>query len=426
MRYDFSNILHKKHISTHEFMVTYTSCIDIKTQECQASQKYYSNIFTMLTQTFKEEELLALFAELAEFKLEKEIPYIVLSNEVYNLENFIMANISSTNFSTDEIINAMQLFKHINNKIAYIYLTKYINTLMSKNNIRRSSLSDLVEKNIVKHYESHLIWLSNLAKHIQDNDTTDFPELNHNACAFGIWLHNGAKKIIQNNSKYNSIINVHNNLHIFAHKIYDILQQGDYHILITYLEKCELMSLSIGTELALLDQIRMNKQISKDSLTGSLNRNALKSIFESQYELSLATNNHFVLAMCDLDYFKIVNDKYGHVAGDKMLKLFVQTLKKDLRNSDIIIRYGGEEFIIILPTLSREKGYQVLDKVRERFSQVTLEHEEHIISATVSIGMVTVKPKESFKNSFLDEYVMIADKNLYMAKAAGRNCVHAY
>ncbi|MDF1878643.1 sensor domain-containing diguanylate cyclase [Sulfurimonas sp. SAG-AH-194-C20] len=427
MKYNFSSILQENDISINEFIDTYTSCIDLKGEEQNLpSKRYYTAIFTIFTREFHEEELLLLFEDLAQFKLSQEVPYIVVSNEIYSLENFIIANISSSKISSDEIIRSMQLFKHINNRIAQIYLIKYIDSLMSRNSIRQSSLSELVEKNIIQHYESHLIWLTSLAKHIKNNDTLNFPELNPSCCKFGLWLKGDAKKIIQNNSKYKSIVNIHKNLHTFADKIYNILRSGEYHILITYLEKCELMSLSIGTELALLDQILMNKAISKDTLTGSLNRNALKSVFESQYELSLATSNPFVLAMCDLDFFKIINDKYGHIAGDKMLKLFVQTVKKNIRNSDIILRYGGEEFVILLPTLTKDKGYQVLNNLRESFSQVLLDYEGNSISATVSIGMIEIRPTEVFKSSFIDEYVMIADKNLYIAKEEGRNRVHSY
>ena len=427
MQYDFSVALQKNSIDIDEFIDTYTSCISFgDTQEHRPTYKYYKKIFTIFKREFQKKELLEVFEELAHFKLSREIPYIVVSNEVYGLENFIIANICTAELSSDELINSMKLFKSINNKIAQIYLTEYLDVLINRNNIRQSSLSDLVERNIIQHYESHLIWLSALARHIKNRDTSNFPELDPSYCKFGIWLKNEAKMIIQNNSKYNSIINVHKNLHTFAHKIYTILEKEEYHILITYLEKCELMSLSIGTELALLDQILINKKISKDNLTGALNRNALKAVFENQYELSLATSNPFVLAMCDLDYFKIINDKYGHVAGDKVLKLFVDTVKKNIRNSDIIIRYGGEEFVIMLPALSKEKGFQVLDKLRKSFSQVALAYEGSLIKATVSIGMVEIRPTESFKHSFLDEYIMIADKNLYMVKAAGRNSVHSY
>ena len=192
------------------------------------------------------------------------------------------------------------------------------------------------------------------------------------------------------------------------------------------MEKCEFISLSIGTELALIDNIIMNKRVTKDTLTQALNRNGLRSIFESQYELSLATNNHFVLAICDLDHFKNINDTYGHVAGDKILQNFVTIAKKQIRNSDVIIRYGGEEFVIILPAVSKDKGYDVLKSICTNFENNSLEFNGSIINATVSIGMMGIIPEQPFKHSFIDEYIMIADQRLYRAKQSGRNKVESF
>jgi len=426
MQYDFSKILAAKELVLNDFINTYTSCIDIENEPKDLGIEFYSQIFNTFEKPFEDQAIFILFEKLAHFKISQNMPYIIMSNEIFSLENMIIAWISSNDLSSSELVKTLKLFKEINNKVAYIYLIKYTKSLISQNTIRQNSLSDLIEKNIIKHYESHLVWLSDLALHIQQNDQKNFPQLNPSICNFGKWLNTDAKMTIKNNSKFKSIVNIHNNLHIFAEKIYKILEKGEHHILITYLEKCELISLSIGTELALLDQILINQKITKDTLTGSLNRHALKNVFESQYELSLATSNPFVMAMCDLDFFKEVNDKYGHIAGDKMLKLFVDVVKKNIRNSDIIIRYGGEEFIILLPTLFKEKGYEVLDKIRKAFESASLEHEGQTIKATVSIGMMEIKPEYAFKLSFTDEYIMIVDKNLYMAKEAGRNTVQAY
>ena len=251
----------------------------------------------------------------------------------------------------------------------------------------------------------------------------DFPELDEVKCNFGKWLKQDAKKIIQNNSKLKLIALAHKNLHLMAKKILTHLENDESHAVLTYLEKCEVISLSIGTELALIDNMLINKQISKDSLTGAVNRQGLESIFINQYELSLATNNSFILAMCDLDNFKKINDSYGHVAGDKVLKLFVNIVKKYIRSSDIIIRYGGEEFTIILPAINKENGFKVLEKIRKNFAKSVLKFKEKNIKTTVSMGLVEINPESFYKKYFLDEYIMIADKKLYYAKNSGRNRV---
>ena len=317
------------------------------------------------------------------------------------------------------IIELFTLFGIINNHVAQIYLHEYIHTLISLNNIRISSLSDLVEKHIISHYESHLIWLTGLAQHIRDEKKENFVELDHKLCDFGIWLEGEAKQIIQNKS----IDNLHKSLHLFAKKIFSLIATNEHHILITYLEKCELISLSLGTELALVDNILMNKRITKDTLTGALNRYTLKDVFKSQYEISLATDSSFVLAMCDLDLFKNVNDTYGHIAGDKLLQSFVETVKKHIRSADVIVRYGGEEFVILFPAMNKKKGLEILDKIRLSFEESFILFDSQKIQTTVSIGMVEIKPDNEYKKSYVDEYIMIADQKLYRAKEGGRNRV---
>lgn len=425
MKYDFT----ATNLELRDFIDAYTACVSISIEGNEVTQTgLYEKVFSLLNRTFEEEEILLIYKDIANYKISRDIPYTIISNEIYGLKNLLIGHANIDILSSD-IVKLLSLFQKINNKVAHVYLLKYIDKLISLNNMRLSSISDLVEKNIIIHYESHLIWLTNLAQYIKDTDrntnTNSFPELDDCKCSFGLWLHNDAKEVISNNSKYKNIVSIHKNLHLFASKIFHVLNKGEFHVIMTYLEKCELISLSIGTELALLDQILINKKVTKDTLTGALNRHGLRNVFESHYELSLATNNPFILAMCDLDFFKSVNDTYGHIAGDRLLKLFVETVKENIRNSDVIIRYGGEEFIIMLPTIHKTKGLEILEKIRNDFANTVLEFNEEKISATVSIGMIEVQPQYLFKQSFLDDYLMIVDKKLYEAKDNGRNRVES-
>jgi len=426
MIYNFQNILNNLDKDFDDFINKYTTHIHLHSDaQAEKITLCYRSIFEILNTSFNDEEITDKFKKLAEHKINLEVPYGIMVNEIYWLKTIIISSALERNM-TSEIITILQLFKYITNGVALLYLLAYLDRLVSINNVRRNSLSDLTEKNLIIHYESHLIWLTKLAEHIKTKNKTKFPELNHTLCDFGQWLHSDGKKIIKNNSKYKALYDIHEKLHLFAQKIHDIIEDADYNILITYLEKCELISLSIGTELSLLDQIIINKRITKDPLTGSLSRNALKDLFESQYELALATNNPFTLVMCDLDLFKQINDTYGHVAGDGMLKLFVQIVHKNIRNSDMIIRYGGEEFVIILPTVNKKNSYKILEKIRQEFEEAELNFDGQMIKATVSMGMMEIQPEKLFKKRFTDEYIMIVDKNLYIAKDAGRNRIEVY
>ena len=408
-----------------EFINNYTSHVEHNKPELSNIYNHYKTILILLEEDFEEDIFIKQFEIIAQENAMHQTPYIMLINEVYNLQS-ILINKMVNDTSNANIIKLMDLFKKATNKVAHIFLLEYITRILSQNNVRITSLSDLIDKNIIIHYEAHLIWINNLAQCVKTKEKSSFPELDAKLCEFGQWLRGDAKEIIQNNSKYKAIDLLHNNLHLFGTKIYESIGTDEHNITMTYLEKCEFLSLSIGTELALLDNIVMNKRITKDELTGALNRQALMNVFESQYELSLATNNHFVLAMCDLDYFKIVNDTYGHIAGDKMLALFVEIAKKNIRNSDVIIRYGGEEFVIILPAMNKDKGFDVLDKIRLEFEASKLKTKTEDIQTTVSIGMMEITPIEYFKKEFINEYIDIVDKKLYQAKNAGKNKVEVF
>jgi diguanylate cyclase (GGDEF)-like protein len=201
----------------------------------------------------------------------------------------------------------------------------------------------------------------------------------------------------------------------------------NYNILVSYLEKCEFISLSIGTELALIDNRLLVHDASKDEMTGALNRNSLESLFIYQYDLSLATDKSMVLAMCDLDHFKKINDTYGHLTGDKILKNFVTVVKNRLRDSDIVIRYGGEEFIIIMPNSNLKNAENKLDTLREAFANLCYDYEGLPITATVSIGVLEIKPSLPYSHlEFgMEHWLKEVDALLYNAKSEGRNRVVA-
>ncbi len=422
MKCDFTKILqNNKDDILNEFMDKYATCVDSYDEiKIAKAKNYYKQIVESLANNMDSKHIVDTYSMLTIYKMANNVPYIIITNEIYGLKNILLSKIATVNDSS-KILNLISLFKEIHNAVAKIYLSTYTTDLIVMNKKRLESLSDIIDKEVIKHYEDHLFWLTNLTKHIKNFQKDIFPEVDENLCAFGKWLHGDAKSIIQSDIRYKSLESMHTELHLFAKKIFLQLNDKEYYVLISYLEKCELLSLKIGTELTLVDNIQMNKKVTKDFLTGALNRNSLKSIFTTQYELSYSTGNSFVIAMCDLDYFKRVNDNYGHLAGDKVLKIFVETVKKYIRNSDIIIRYGGEEFIILLSAIKKMQGYKVLQKIRETFEELTIEFDNKKIKSTVSMGMIEIKPDENHNDKHLDEYLMIVDKMLYSAKANGRN-----
>ena len=119
----------------------------------------------------------------------------------------------------------------------------------------------------------------------------------------------------------------------------------------------------------------------------------------------------------DIDHFKRINDTYGHDAGDFILKSVAQTLKSNLRKSDLIARYGGEEFVVACTNLQREQTLMVFDKLRAAIEAKTFHYDGQDIEVRISIGVSTVP------GASVMECLKKADQNLYHAKEAGRNQV---
>ncbi|MBD1920048.1 diguanylate cyclase [Microcoleus sp. FACHB-831] len=156
----------------------------------------------------------------------------------------------------------------------------------------------------------------------------------------------------------------------------------------------------------------------RDSLTGLLNHTTIKEQLAIEIKRAERQNNHVAFAMIDIDDFKAVNDTYGHLTGDRVLKSLSRILQQRLRKTDVIGRYGGEEFAIILPDTDGPTAVKVLDELREGFAHVRQQSEGAEFSVTFSCG-IAAYPTE-VDSTLLNE---AADKALYEAKRRGRNQV---
>lgn len=158
-----------------------------------------------------------------------------------------------------------------------------------------------------------------------------------------------------------------------------------------------------------------------DSLTGLLNR---RSLFENcEHAHSLSKNSAFSLLMLDLDNFKQINDKYGHSIGDEVLIHFASLAVKELRESDIFGRIGGEEFLIALPNTKTEQAQLIANRICNSVRLSSINVNAKKLKYTVSIGLVTKIGSEKFN---LTELIKFADKAMYKAKSKGRDKVETF
>lgn len=156
----------------------------------------------------------------------------------------------------------------------------------------------------------------------------------------------------------------------------------------------------------------------KDELTDLGNKRALASSLHREAELSIRHNSPLSILMLDVDHFKAINDCYGHVAGDSILKDLAATIKKCARQSDLCFRYGGEEFLLILDNTDEAHAYLVAERIRKTVAEYSYLYNGKIIPVTVSVGAATFNHEEN-----LECFQSRADDALYKAKNNGRNVV---
>jgi diguanylate cyclase len=170
---------------------------------------------------------------------------------------------------------------------------------------------------------------------------------------------------------------------------------------------------SMQTELA-----ETRQMLNEDALTGAMNRRGLDQTLEREVARAQRNNLRLSLAMVDLDHFKKLNDAHGHEAGDQMLVHFADLTKSVMRKSDAFVRYGGEEFVLLLPETDARGAMFVLGRLQQLMSRSPLVYEGHQLNVTFSAGVATLHVDEN-GHALLRR----ADEALYAAKNGGRNLI---
>jgi diguanylate cyclase (GGDEF)-like protein/PAS domain S-box-containing protein len=167
----------------------------------------------------------------------------------------------------------------------------------------------------------------------------------------------------------------------------------------------------------LFQQVR--EQTLTDPLTGVYNRRYFFDMANREIEQARLLQRELTVLMFDLDHFKQVNDVYGHLAGDQVLARIAQVARQQARGTDVICRYGGEEFAVLLPETDLQTGVQVAERLRQDIAQVRLTTRKGEVTVTISIGAATLTEQ----TATIEDLIHQADNALYVAKQSGRNCV---
>ncbi|GAA0783188.1 GGDEF domain-containing protein [Roseibium denhamense] len=166
-----------------------------------------------------------------------------------------------------------------------------------------------------------------------------------------------------------------------------------------------------------------------DNLTGIYNRGHFLELCTHELKSRVRTQAPLSVALMDIDRFKQINDAYGHAGGDEALRVVARTLEASLRQSDVVARWGGEEFGLLMPNASSEDAHKLADRLRKTLSEIEITSDGTAFTLTASFGVATFTgPSPSESRAYMDaidELFKCADDGLYRAKGAGRNQVQS-
>lgn len=374
-----------------------------------------------------EDETLAI-EDYVDFSLEHNMPYLYLNHRMSCIFKSLLSHLTELE-ELKNIPRANSFFSAVEVKVAKIYYKGYISKLLAKNHLRLAHLSHLVEKHLMVHYQHHLEWMVVLLSTLDGSAREGLHfELDHNSCSFGKWLHDPTLPYINNTSHFADVKNMHVVLHNIGNEIMSIYKKGgdsDYTKLINLLEGLDYRSLEIGNEIAIINDMIVIGEYSKDPMTGLLGRRLFDKIVVNQLEIAKATESNCAMIMCDLDSFKSINDTYGHLTGDEVIKDFANLLSTKLRRSDYIFRFGGEEFFVVLPSTERIDAWGLASQICMETRSRTVVHNGNEINYTVSIGVtgIDINNVLFITKETIEKYVQETDTRLYLAKKNGRNRV---
>jgi diguanylate cyclase (GGDEF)-like protein len=268
----------------------------------------------------------------------------------------------------------------------------------------------------------HEAWYRDLLRSIVCHTSAPTIELEpdrHRHCCFGEWYYGNGRTELHEERAFGAIEAEHKHLHRVAARVLrataadETVSTDDYDELVAGRERLrnEIDALRQQIEAALRN---------RDPLTGALNRGEILPKLRDATELARRGVQHSCLAFMDIDHFKDINDRYGHRAGDDVLTGTVRYVASHMRPYDRLFRYGGDEFLLLLPGVHVEVAEKLVDRLRAGLARIVLTSNDagFPIRVTASFGVTPLEPDLT-----AEESVDRADKALLMAKSAGRNRV---
>lgn len=268
---------------------------------------------------------------------------------------------------------------------------------------------------------NHINWLRQLhAALITDTPcpAKDLREDAHQHCEFGKWYYGEGMAQHQGETGYGEIEATHRDMHTAARQLLSHRVSGAPIDIAEYEHFMDL-AFQFKQDVRVYQYALINQVCTVDHLTGAWNRHAMAMKLAEESERTQRSGQACALCMIDIDHFKRINDQHGHKVGDEVLQAFTSTVSIELRKYDSLFRYGGEEFLMLLPNTSLDNAALLLNRIREKLAATPITSSKgQIISLTASFGVAQFIGHET-----IEDILEYADHALLAAKAKGRNQV---
>ena len=266
---------------------------------------------------------------------------------------------------------------------------------------------------------NHREWLRRLNRGLicaEPFDSDIVAEGSHLLCRFGRWYYDEATPLVRRQPDFEAIEAMHKRMHDHARRLSSIATRGERVCSEEYEEFADEQTVFFETLHRLRDRLR-DCLVDFDGLTGARTRQAFGHILQAEAERVRRTGDPCCIALIDLDHFKSINDRLGHLAGDRVLREVAQEIRRHMRAYDAICRFGGEEFLLCLPNTALEAACNMLERLRLSVASLEIDTGGESVGVTVSVGVAQLDDGDAdIERAFTN-----ADAALYAAKNAGRN-----
>jgi len=343
-------------------------------------------------------------------KLKEELYQLLKSKADYSV-SLLSDAICFSSLAMDTALEAMTVS----------YSPSYQNSLHTQEQYRLQTIYDDVNVERERQIRSFTDWenqfIYNIATGLPSGDLVFLADSD-----FGMWFSHKGKHILGSGNLLAEMESVIAEIDNRLTQALSNQQQPGETERMSLLQDIRQLSAKIHFLLASMFEALVKQENGKDSLTQLLNRRFIPTIMRREISLALHSRRPFTLAMLDIDYFKQINDSYGHNTGDMTLKNVAAVIYEHIRSSDYVFRYGGEEFMILLVESDESQASIILETLRKKIAELRIAASmTESFSITVSIGVAEYDYHPDYK-----QLVDKADRALYLAKSQGRNRVETY